>query len=197
MTSKPGTPLLGVTYVHSYGSHQTQLISSCSSSHISATHNLYISSRTSPYRQDIQSSYLLDHLHYQRKIPCTTEKSHKILGKEIWQERQVELEHALFLPLEEGLSKYVATVHALSLSHVYMYTHTVSFFLGKPTFAFLPQNCWLNTESSTATRHKSACIPPIPELRTRKKQLHVTYEPALHAFIWQYFVSSRYKIQPC
>lgn len=149
-------------------SHQTQSISSCPSSLISATHNLCVSSRTSQRRQDIQSSYLLDYLCYQRKISCITEKSHKILGKEIWQMRQVELEDALFFLLEEDLWKYVVTAHALSHMCVYTHTHNLLFLRETTTLAFLPQNCWLNTESSTATQHKSACIPPIPELKQEK-----------------------------
>ena len=198
VTSEPGMSLPWVTYTHSYSSDQTQPTSSHPSSLISATHNLRTSSRTPQYREDTQSSCLLVDLHCQKKISRITEKSCKILRKEIWQMWQAELEHALFFLLEQ-VYQSMQLLHMHSLSHVCMHTHThnIPFLREKTTLAFLSQNCWLNTEPSTATQHKSACIPSIPELRRRKKQLHVLYAPALHAGIWLYFVLSKYKVHLC
>lgn len=124
VTSKREMPLPGVTYVHSYSSYQTQAVSSLPSSHLSATHNLHIPSRTSQYRQDIQSSYLLDHSHYQKKISCITEKSRKILGKKKYMAKATSRTRAcLILPIRRGLIK-VCSSHASTLSHVYTSTQS-------------------------------------------------------------------------
>lgn len=156
MTSEPDVFTWSYLYPFlEFSSHTTPIIISFKP-HLS--NPTPASSRTSQYRQDIQSFYLLDCWRYQRKIPRVREIS-KVPEQIPRQMPPVTLGQASLLLWEEGLLKHVVNARALSLLCACTHTHTISFSLRKQ----LPELSCLKTAAGTQHCH-------VTQIR-----LHTTY----------------------